>query len=150
MSCRWEQEIQKKDRSTSPRLEKTTLILSYYRRRNYRKCLQDDWFPSMVSSISLLKQRDAGNTATRTQISKGERSEIKIGTRVGTSLLLLLQNEWKDIHHWRSPWHHHARCRHRRIPAKHASTCTKHSTGVCCCCCCKGRQQRKRLRDWSR
>ncbi len=74
---------------------------------------------------------------------KEERSESKIGTRVGTSLLLLLQNEWKDMHHWGSPWHHHARCRHRRIPAKHASTSTKPSTGVCCCCK-KGRQQRKK------
>jgi len=47
-------------------------LWSYYRRRNSRKCLQDDWYPSMDSSISLRKQRDRKH-GTRTQISNGER-----------------------------------------------------------------------------
>ncbi len=148
MSCRWEEEIQKRDRSTFPKTWE-----------NYDHIIEEETPENACRMIDFLLwtprfrcgNKGTGNTARehRSLTEKEERSESK-STRVGPSLLLLLQNEWKDMHHWRSPWHHHARCRHRRIPAKHASTSTKHSTGLCCFCCKKGRQQRKRSRDWSR
>jgi hypothetical protein len=87
-----------------------------------------------------------GNTPMRTQISKEERrkkwKQNRYQSRNKSSAVVGEGMEAYAL--LKSPWHHHAQGYHCHIHVKHASTSTKHLTGIWCYC--KNWQQQRKTK----